>query len=247
MKEMDEREERWTAYYLGESSPEEKEAIEAELRENPEAQKEFDRLIVGVKGWAKEPVASQPLDVSHFGRPDTPVGLENEIGSSSGKRIKRANRPLSLAIGIAAAALFVFALSQIQFSLQFGETAFVWGKSLSSERLDDLQAQVGRNAIELEQVELWAAGNTREIKDIVLTNLAMRDIFAQSTAQLVRMQEVESQTRYKDMKSVLTLVGHSPATRNPWAETPTFSDGANGKNGVIEKSAHKGEENEKEQ
>jgi len=228
MKEMDEREERWIAYYLGESSPDEKEAIEAELRESPKKREEFNRLIQGVKAWAKAPVAARPLDISQ-------IGIET-VGAAAVDRKGRFARSFSLALGMAAAALFVFALSQIQFSLQFSGTTIVWGKSLPAERLDELQAQVARNAISLEQVNLSAADNSRQIKDIVLTNLAMRDIFAESTAQLVRMQEIESQTRYKDMQGVLTLVGNRPTSDNPWTNVPGFTDGANGENGVIKKN-----------
>lgn len=227
MSAEDKREERWIAYHLGELTPAERTAIDAELAEDPEKAGEYKRLVDGIAAWAEEPSPYRPLDLESLNLEQSGA-LRPGRWASFGRRLKETfGLGGSLAWGLAAAALFVFVLSQTQFTLSIGNTTLYWGEPAPAEPDEELQMQVAALAGQLGDVKETMLANGSRIQSVALDATA-RDLYLErslreSESHLVDLQEAESRTRYRDMESMMRLVGYVDPREGAWSRA-TFRD-----------------------
>jgi hypothetical protein len=230
MKHDSERDQRWMAYLMGEGDPDERAAVEAEMREEPEAAEACRRVMAGVEKWAEEAVPAAPLDFEAlYARVEEDETAQRErMGewvsapqyggpdASSPRRV--VSNPWVWVAGVAASALLVFALAQVQFTVRFGDkTTLQWGRGADTTDLAALRTQLETVASEAHESRLAAQSASTQIQTVSQRSSLMQEEFRQATAGLAWMQRAESQQRYRDVETLMRLTGVYPSA-NEWTE-----------------------------
>ncbi len=228
MKHDSQRDPRWMAYLMGEGEPHERAAIEAEMRENPEAAEACRRVVAGVEKWAGEAVPAAPLDFEALyaqaevaeaeSLPQTPetIGLAQQVSvpRSSGSKV------WVWVAGVAASALLVLALTQVRFTLQLGSATLHWGVGANPHDLAALKTQLDTVASEARESRLAAQAASVQIQAVSQRSSLMQEEFRQATAGLAWMQRAESQRRYRDVETLMRLTGLYLRPTNGWKPRP---------------------------
>ena len=197
MNPQKEREDRWLAYYLGELPESERRAVEEEFEADPALAADMKDFLRDVETWAKRPVPGEPMDIDAVRQHEAP-------GRGGFKALRW---PLSFA----AAALFLFALTQVQFSLEFGDTQFAWGQAPSAVNtgLPELQARL--DAMEAAQASTQAAVETVAMQTVVL-----EENLNTTAATLAAAQQQETIARYRDMEQLLAFAASTDELGFAW-------------------------------
>ncbi len=223
MKQDRERDQRWMAYLMGDVNPRERAMIEAEMRENPEAAEMCRRVVAGVEKWAGEAVPSEPLDfealyaqVEEEEKLDRAKMLElvsapQWCGPPMSLPRRAGSNPWVWVAGVAASALLVFALAQVQFTVRLGDTTLQWGKGANTTDLAALKTQLDSVASEARESRLAAQSASTQIQTVSQRNSLMQEEFRQAAAGLAWMQRAESQQRYRDVETLMRLTGVYPS------------------------------------
>ena len=193
----EERERRWMAYYLEEADPSDRAAIEEELRLDPEEAERVRLVCDGVRSWAQQEVAP-----SHLSLEDLPIGGL----ASRTVALKQRRALLWRTLPWAAAATFILALSQANFSVQVGDSTFSWGEANVTPYPEEGETVI---ALQARIAELEKA--TTEAQDLVqqvaLQSVELETEFRETATELAENQRLESQIRYRDMERLLSLYG----------------------------------------
>lgn len=182
-----EQEHRWMSYFLDECDAKERDAIAEEIRKYPEEAEAVRMLCTQVRTWAKEEVDTAPLDLSQV--------YANDVQHLS--LFRRATRS---ALPWAAAALFVFALSQVSFSVSFGDNVFAWGQQPALETTDT-DALIER----LHALEAATTETGEFVEAIAQQTLALQDNLEETATELSIKQEMESIARYRDIERLINM------------------------------------------
>ncbi|MEK7793911.1 MAG: hypothetical protein AAB353_05245 [Candidatus Hydrogenedentota bacterium] len=189
MKLSYEQQDRWFAYLLGEVPESERGAIEAEMAEHPEEAEELRRVVDAASGWAKAPVSAAESDVVLY----------------RAKSSARRPRPwYALPIGIAAAAAFVFAVSQANFTVSFGDSKLSWGASAPVETAP-VESSPALVALQERNANLGEI-----VEALAMQTALLQENFDSATNELAYTQYVDRQTRYQEMQQLLQLAGYTP-------------------------------------
>jgi hypothetical protein len=145
---------------------------------------EPEAVVVGaVQAWAQTPEEHAPFDVGQMLR------RERQTPRLQGWRL-----PLSLA----AAATFIFALSQTQFTLEVGGMKLGWGTVAAP-------ADTGTLAAAVEENRAAAAELAQQVQALAERDTALESGLQQAVAQLLENQQVEALARYNDVQQLLQL------------------------------------------
>jgi hypothetical protein len=205
------------AYLMGEVEPHERAAIEAEMRENPEAAEVCRRVVAGIEKWAEEAVPAAPLDLEAlYAQAEEAESLERipeaEWREPTAPMPRRTvSIPWVWVAGVAASALLVFALAQVQFTIRMGDTMFQWGRGANTSDLAALKTQLDSVASEAHESRLAAQSASTQIQTVSQRSSLMQEEFRQATAGLAWMQRAESQQRYRDVETLMRLTGVYPS------------------------------------
>lgn len=189
MRPTNEQQDRWIAYFLGETPERDRATIEVEMAAHPEAVAELRSVVDAASGWAKAPVSAAESDVV----------LYRANGSA------RRSRPwYALPIGLAAAAALVLAVSQAKFTVSFGDTKLSWGASAPLETAP-IESSSAFAALQERNTNLG------EIVEVLAVQTALlQENFDSATNELAYTQYVDRQTRYQEMQQLLQLAGYVP-------------------------------------
>ncbi|MBI4558278.1 MAG: hypothetical protein HY706_11910 [Candidatus Hydrogenedentes bacterium] len=207
MSTSDKQRERWLAYLLGDIPPEERDAVEAEMRQSPDEVAALRAVVEGVSRWANEPVPHSPATVQVF---------ESETGAAaSGFRNERPSPRFrrGWSYGVAAAAVLLGLLvSQARFSVSIGDVTFRWRQevptTIGTVQREELLALQDRTHRLEEAANIVAA----QIEILAVENAALRDQLQTAAVRLAYNQRAESVARYWDIQGLLQLTsGIAPA------------------------------------
>jgi anti-sigma factor RsiW len=189
MRPTNEQQDRWIAYLVGEIPEGDRAAIEAELAAHPEAAAELRRVVDAASGWAKAPVSAGESDVVLY-----------RANAST-----RRPRPwYALPIGLAAAAALMFAVSQANFTVSFGDTKLSWGASgpVVSAPIESSPAFAALQERDANLGEI--------VEALAVQTALLQENFDSATNELAYTQYVDRQTRYQEMQQLLQLAGYVP-------------------------------------
>lgn len=193
----DMREERWLAYYLGELPESERRAVEHELEADPALAADMKAFMRDVESWAKRPVQGEPMEIDALRQQSETE--KHGIGT------------LRWPLAVAAAALFLFALTQVQFSVQFGDAAFAWGQAPATDNAAVAELQARLNAMEAAQASTQAAVETVAMQTVVL-----EENLNTTAATLAAAQQQEAIARYRDMEQLLAFAASNDESGFAW-------------------------------
>lgn len=189
-----EREQRWIAYALGDLDPEEREAIQAEMAKDPETAASVQHAVNLVRQWAKSPV-------------ELPESPTSAVERESGKRAGAMQSVPRWFWGAAAAALLLVAVAQTQFTLTVGDTTFSWGATEQQALDNGVSERLDLVADRLAALETQSQDTVAALQSYFVQNVALERDFREAVAQLERNQQIESLTRYEDMRRLVQLAG----------------------------------------
>jgi len=202
MNHDDMQRERWLAYLLGETEPEDAARIEAEMVEAPDEAHALKEGIEAVRGWAAEPVEHSPVAMK------TLLAAEPASGAQS----RWARRwPWAVAAG-----LILVALTQLSFTVTVGNTSLAWGtnaedgdRAVLTEQVADLEVRYRALAN--------AANESAEFLGVAAyrINTLERDL-SRTAEELARNQRAETRARYADVQRILELTGHRDMEVAAW-------------------------------
>ncbi len=175
----------WFAYFLGELPEAERGRVEEEMAVAPEEAEEVRRAVEAATAWAQQPESYEPLALDA-------VIQDGRVTPFARPPAARAPRWFWAA---AAAALVVLAVSQTRFSVTMGDTTFAWGRPAATSTTDTLVAL----AAKLAEVESKHAKTEELVASVAERTLAVEE----SAAQLAYNQQVEAETRYQDMATLI--------------------------------------------
>lgn len=199
MSRNDDRDKRWLAYFLGDATPDERERVEAELRDGPDDAAAFRALVEGVSAWAKEPVPYVPVDLDA-------LETAKAAGHAQTAPPRLARVWFARAAALAALALVVLGLSQVQFTLALGDTALHWGRQGGPEATARVAQDVQSLTRQVQRLE-WATEETgAKIQSLALRNAAVEEQFRNAAIRLAHNQRVEAQTRYRSFQDLHELL-----------------------------------------
>jgi hypothetical protein len=154
-------------------------------------------LAADLRDWANSTMSAPPADMD---------SLRNRIESERVIALepRRSWAPPRLAWNLAAAALFLFAFTQVSFTVRRGETEWSWGRQVipapdSSNQLVNLQTSVENLAYTLNEHQAWLTSLAEADSQIKLST-------AQTHTQLANWQKLESETRYADDEKLIALI-----------------------------------------
>ena len=202
---MNEREERWMAYYLDELEPDERAVVEAELKASPDEAAAYRQFVEAVADWATEPIPCEPLSAAD---------IRETVSARQACHPSPPSRRLAWACGLAAAVLVVMGVVLAGGSVTVGGATVSWGPQRAGE-----SEQLAAVAQQLHALEQLIAENRGQIQAVGIQNAALANEFRYATAQLAREQRIETQTRYRDVKQVAQLVGWEYGDTADWLES----------------------------
>lgn len=195
----DDRDKRWLAYFLGDATPDERERVEAELRDAPDDAAAFRALVEGVSAWAKEPVPYVPVDLEALERAQAAA-----CAQPAPPRLARVW--FARAAALAALALLVLGLSQVQFTLALGDTALHWGRQSAPEATTALSQDVQTLTRQVQHLERVTEETGGKIQSLALRNAAVEEQFRNAAIRLAHNQRVEAQARYRGFQDLQELL-----------------------------------------
>ena len=206
----EDRESRWFACLLGDVTEEERLEIEAEMEDAPEEAAHVRQLFEAVSGWAHEPVPHTPVDFSQFPQP-ADYAVPDPAPASPIRRLARV--PLQPWFW-AAAALFLLALTQVQFTISFGDATLAWGQPLELPQTDE--AATGELEERLAIIEDWALDSDEFLQAVALCTMDIEEGLEFATTELARTQRIEAQTRYNESQRLWQLIRQSGPVDVGW-------------------------------
>ena len=219
MNPNDDRTTRWIAHILGDLDSAESAAVEAEMRDEPEAAEELRRVVKATRDWAKEPVAHAPVDVAALTRE-----------ARGPEKLPRRRLRLATALPWAlAASLLIIVATQASVRATVAGTTFAWGDDPApNTEIVALEAELtalNESYIELANENLLFYDQFDE----VLVGLQQLETQLHLTAtELAANQQRESQTRYADMQRLLQIAGFTraamPRAGRPIATPAAYTD-----------------------
>jgi len=196
-----EREQRWIAYFLGEADPEEQRRIEEELAASPMEAEEFQRFVKDLHSWAQEPVSAASLRMHDI------LSRAGEPGMKPEKASSPFMKPTRWFWALAAAALLLFSLSRISFSIRTEFLSFSWGQKAGGEEFRTLEENLKSLSARVEDYRQAAAENQTMIQTLNLRNRLLEDNMRSAVSQIVHNQQIESRTRYNDLQQIMQMTG----------------------------------------
>ena len=193
---------RILARILGEAAEQDRAEIEAELRARPEIAAEYERLVEEVRAWAKEPVNATPLCVEELVKA---AAARRDKSAPEAQMVPRPSRLRGWVWAVAAAALLLFALSQVSFQIRFGQSELNWGKR-SPGLPPGMSADLTQLSREISECRKAIQDNARQIQTVALQGRAFEEEARVATERLTRLQQAETQTRYRDVAKLIHLV-----------------------------------------
>lgn len=193
-----ERDQRWMAYFLDECDPSERPQIEAEMRDHPKEAEAARLVCEEIRAWAAEKVEASPFNVE-----DAYAENPEEIDTRPTKfRLSAPRRIWPWAV----AAMFLLALSQISFSVSLGDSTLSWGQPVAVNVSDPKQLE------RLEALENTAMQTTDYVESLALQTVALEEELQRTATELVLFQQVETQTRYRDMERLMQMPAFQPVS-----------------------------------
>jgi anti-sigma factor RsiW len=195
----DGRRDKWLAYALGELPEAERAGVEAELAAHPEELKRLQQTIATVRAWAGEVALGEASDVS---------AIVSEARHGGSRRDTNAGQSVRAGVprwvwGVAAAALLLIALGQVQFTVTVGGTTFTWG---SARQVSDATPDAAL-ASKVEELAAKHAAAEQQLAFMRNQYEALVHSVKGTTEALAYSQQVESATRYRDVQQLLQLAG----------------------------------------
>jgi hypothetical protein len=201
MRNGKDHENKILTHILGETTDKDRTEMEAELRTRPQDTADYERLVEGVRAWAKEPVDVPPLRFE-----DLEAAAKADAGSIT--RVHDVPRPAralrAWAWAMAAAALLLFALSQVSFQVRFGASELNWGKRTSLPA--NTNANLAQLSREIADCRKALEENAQRIQSVALQGQLFEQEARIATERLVRLQQAESQTRFQDVSKLIQMV-----------------------------------------
>lgn len=190
---------RWWAFLLGEAPPEDCNAIQAEIEQDPEEAALLRQVIGETTAWAKEPVPYTPLHLAF---------LDAEEGRDNRKSARPTRFPWrKWAMAATAAAVLAIVASQVRFSATVGTVTLQWrqepveNKSLpDSTELLSLAARI-RN---LERISEMTAA---QIQLLAAENTEIRRQFGAATVRLAYSQRADTEALSREIQGLLCQAG----------------------------------------
>ena len=175
----------WFAYFLGDLPESERGRVEEELAASPEEAEEVRRAVEAASAWAQQ---AEPYE---------PIALDALIQDG---RVVPFVRPAAARVprwlwASAAAAMILLALSQTRFSVTMGDTTLAWGRPATTSTPGNLDAL----AAKLAEVESKHLKTEELIATVAERTLAVEE----SAVELAYNQQVEAETRYQDMATLI--------------------------------------------
>lgn len=152
-----------------------------------------DPLLGALNDWAEGAEDYIPFDASALPEPKSP----------------RAWNGWRAAATLAAAAMFVFALSQTSFTLSVGDTTLQWGAEAQGDP-DELTSVLAEAQARDASIERSLAVHAEAINAIALDNALLAESLQTTAYQLAQRQELESAARVYDMQHLAQLVSYQP-------------------------------------
>jgi len=159
------------------------------------------RVLEGARAWCEDVMGYAPLDV------DALVAKARRAPAAKpGRWVWRVSVPM------AAAAVLLLAFSQVRFTVSFGDTTFVWGRT-AVESLEDTPLDASSEVVEALAV---MAGRLNALEAAALEQNSQLARLAQYVARserdwqrvangLAQRQNMETFTRYRDVEKLIRL------------------------------------------
>lgn len=115
-----------------------------------------------------------------------------------------------------AASILLLALTQLQFSVSVGDSAFSWGMDANRD-VPEMPAQVEPNLTatslikRVEVLEQAASEMGSAVEALALQDTRLAESFKQNTLELAHYQRVESQARLRDMQQLMRWTDYPEA------------------------------------
>lgn len=202
MNHDDTQRERWLAYLLGETKPEDAARIEAEMAEAPEEARALKKGLAAARGWASEPAEHSPVVMETL--------LAAEPASVAQSRWAR-RWPWAVAAG-----LLLIALTQLSFTVSVGDTSLAWGTNAEDSEREALTEQVADLQIRYSALA-DAANESADFLGVAAYRInTLEQDLSHATTELARNQRAETRARYMDVQRILELTGHRDVEVAAW-------------------------------
>jgi hypothetical protein len=149
-----------------------------------------DPLAGALDRWANDSAGYQPFD---------PAMLATSP--------KRDTVRWRAAATLAAAAMFLFALSQVSFTISMGDTTLQWGTIVANES-DELSVQLAETESRIALFENQLSTHVEAINTVAAQNAMLGESLNATAIELVQRQEMESAARIYDMRNLAQLVSY---------------------------------------
>ena len=142
-----------------------------------------------LKRWANDTGGYQPLDSTQIAMP-----------------IRRSLYGWWTAATLAAAAMVVFALAQVSFSVSLGDATLQWGES--SDNHSALAGQLAEAESRIAQFERQLSTHAEAISSVAAQNVLLGESLHVTAVELAQRQELESAARVIDMQNLVQFVSY---------------------------------------
>jgi len=152
-----------------------------------------DPLEDALNHWANDSQGYRPLDAAAVGQPYR----------------QRFAPTWRAAAALAAAALFVFALGQVSFTVSLGGASLQWGAAPAGD-VDDLSARLADAESQLALFKSQLTRHAEAINTVAVRNALLGERLQAAAIELAQWQELESAARVYDMQNLAQLVTYEP-------------------------------------
>lgn len=142
-----------------------------------------------LKRWANDTGGYRPLDTADLAVP-----------------VRRRLHGWRTAATLAAAAMVVFAMSQVSFSVSLGGATFRWG--VSNEDNAAMSAQLAEAESRIAQFEHQLSTHAEAINTVAAQNVLLGESLQVTAVELAQRQELESAARVYDMQNLAQFVSY---------------------------------------
>jgi len=147
-----------------------------------------DPLVGALDRWANDTSGYRPFDATMLSTPPK-------------RRIAR----WRAAATFAAAAMFLFALSQVSFTISMGGATLQWGTIVANES-EELSTQLAETETRIALFEDQLSTHVDAINTVAAQNAILGESLNATAIELVQRQELESAARIYDMQHLAQLV-----------------------------------------
>ena len=109
----------------------------------------------------------------------------------------------------AAAAVFLFALAQVSFTVTLGDATLRWGTSATTD-VGTLSTQLMTAEGHIAQLSQQLSTHAEAINTVAAQNVLLSDSLQTTAIELVQRQELESAARVYDMQHLAKMVSYEP-------------------------------------